>query len=182
MKKIIGKTFLMLIATLGVVGLCYLIYSELSLRAYDVLVLISIGAYLELLFMTMITIPSGKNISSGEGGLVDLAIKLRDTWMRSYLIWFGIYYLFTWMPLLISCIVIYLSGSGIESGNIDGNRVLIYSILSLSLGFLNLLVKPATMAKGYRKAYVEVIGSIQKYQLELIQEEKLICRRRPVLS
>lgn len=89
-------------------------------------------------------------------------INKKQKWLASHFIWLAIYYYTCGMSILSSCIIIYIANNKIDY---DKQEIIIfYSVVSLLLTFLNLLIKPLDGSKGYRKAYIKMEKDLLDFQ------------------
>lgn len=101
----------------------------------------------------------------------------KQAWLKSEWLWQYSYYYITGMSLLSSCIVIYISSENINNKT---SSIIFYSILSMTLTFLNLLINPFKGAKSYRNAYIRMEKDIldcinNKMDINDLPKEFEIC-------
>lgn len=107
-KLVVQKIAVIITLVLAVSFFDYLICKSFLLHPWDLLVIVSVSVYFALLLITVVLIPSDINIINKKSEIAKKAFQLEHVWLNASFIWIGIYYLFTWLPLLVTCIVIYI--------------------------------------------------------------------------
>lgn len=83
----------------------------------------------------------------------------KQAWMICYFLWLTAYYFISGMSIYASCIIIYVSSQNDDALEIT----ILYSIIALSLTFINLIIKPYEGSKSYRDAYIRMEKNILDY-------------------
>lgn len=82
-----------------------------------------------------------------------IAIKKRNIWIRTSIIWHSLYYWSTLNSILSTLIVLYISCYGNMQDNGMRIRVFVYSALSLFSSICPFVVNLGNVARAYRTAY-----------------------------
>lgn len=104
-----------------------------------------------LLFIIVICVflVAGKMSIENSNELVSLAVKKRNVYLRSSIIWLSIFYWLTLSSILSTIIVIYLCAYEKD----DSIRIFLYSVLSLFSIIIDFVLSPRVNSIGYRKAF-----------------------------
>lgn len=86
-------------------------------------------------------------------------IDLVEAWKNSNIIFFAIHYFLSGLTVYCSIVTVYIAGS-LPSKNMD---IILYSILSVFIAFVNLLLKLKEHAYGYRAAYEKASNALRDY-------------------
>lgn len=161
--SLLKKTFLTLFILLAFAFFIWGIWYFLNIAYYHKFVmsitLIAILICVEIL----LTCVDDTRIFKGDAKKYTEIILLwskKQSWLICYMLWLSAYYFISGMSLLSSCVVIYITS---EQTINDPGAIVIYSILSLLLTFVNLLVNPFNGSKAYRNAYIKMETEIIKY-------------------
>ena len=123
-----------------------------------------------------LVIDEGYEYIEGEEVIFYEAHKKKTIWLNSCITWLIIYYWVIGSSYLSTVIAIYITTYEIEL-EAQIPRIVLYSILSLVLSILNMLIVPFNHAKGYRKAYEIIdeglIESISQKDVALLKEARI---------
>lgn len=156
----------------GLVTIIAAIYSDLF-KLYDIFYILLFVVCLEVcLLMSLYIGFTERNRRKGDA-LLETAYCLKAVWLKSTIIWTLVNYWMVSSSLLATVIVIYISS---ESDNmIDTSRIIFYSIASLFLSVMNYALTPMAMARGYRKAFLEINKAILEYRSQSSKSEQMLA-------
>ena len=95
----------------------------------------------------------------------------RELWKVSQGIWNSVHLILVILPIFFTVFIIYIS----STSNTDvSSDVIFYSILSLILTIIDLLINPVDIARGHRKAFEKINHSLFLYDNGYMNGKELI--------
>lgn len=150
----IKKVFAAIVPILYIV-LQIALFKYLDIAGYNMLMLsatiLTFMAFLE----TVLLFLDDKRLFNGNANMyqkLEFYWNKKQYWMICHWLWLTVYYFISGMAVLSSCIIIYVVSQIDDSTN----AVIFYSVIALSLTFINLLAKPFDGSKAYRNAYIRM--------------------------
>ena len=130
-----------------------------NLESYDKLYLIAIFLCI-VICVSFALFTHLYYIASVDSKEYEEACRKRIVWLNSAIAWMIVHYWLIGASCLATLIVVYIT----VGNEINSTRVVFYSIMSLITSFLDMIIMPLSMSKGYRKAY-------EKIDAELVEME-----------
>ncbi len=157
-KKVLGCILIMLIYL--VVQTVLIIYLKItSYHKLTISIILLAGVICTEIIYTYIDDTRLFNNNEDLYNKIQFYWNKKQAWMSCHFLWLTAYYFLSGMSVLSSCIIIYVTSQ--DSNALDA--VILYSIIALSLTFLNLIIKPYEGSKAYREAYNRMEKDILNY-------------------
>lgn len=155
------RVILIIVPTIIIFVIDFIIHALIPLEAYDYLFMLTISIFFEGCSIMMICLIPVKKTLASESSLINDALEKNTVWLLSYVIWLAVYFLLTFIPILSSCIVVYVTSVG--NANSEMSKIVFYSVISLAVSFIVILMHPLDIARGYRLAHTEIYHAISLY-------------------
>lgn len=94
------------------------------------------------------------NVPNSE---INKIISTAKSWKALNLIWLSTYWILTSFSILLSILVVFAAS---YESDVDTQKVIMYSVISLSMTAISAVIRPKEQAYGYRVAYERLNGKL----------------------
>lgn len=101
-----------------------------------------------------IEIPQKDDVLKSE---IEKIVRTTKSWKFFNLIWLSTYWVLTALPILFSIMVVFVANYEPDDGT---EKVILYSVLSLSMTTISAVIRPKEQAYGYRVAFERLNGKL----------------------
>lgn len=135
------------------------LYKYFPFELYDILYLTLFIGCVQFCLLVPSTSGIDSDLTNKSEGIYKTAYIRKNAWLKSNLIWITINYWIIAASFLATLIVIYVAVN-----DINKNKIVFYSIVSLFASIMSYILNPLAIAKGYRLAYQEIDKAILEFE------------------